>query len=152
MPNADGVHFGGDSNHFFSFNIGPAHIISISTEFYYFLEYGFDQLAIQYDWLANDLTEANKPENRAARPWIILMGHRPMYCSNTYIDDNGVKVHDCNFDDRVRVGLPYVNKFGLEDLVFDHGVDCNLGILFEYSNIKKTILILDLNLSVDLGT
>ena len=31
--------------------------------------------------------EANKPENRAERPWIIVMGHRPMYCSNNDSDD-----------------------------------------------------------------
>ena len=27
--------------------------------------------------------EANEPKNRAERPWIITMGHRPMYCSDT---------------------------------------------------------------------
>ena len=30
--------------------------------------------------------EANKPENRVKRPWIITMGHRPMYCTNK-VDD-----------------------------------------------------------------
>ena len=34
-----------------------------------------------------ELQEANKPENRAKRPWIITMGHRPMYCSNNDKDD-----------------------------------------------------------------
>lgn len=33
------------------------------------------------------LQEATKPENRAQRPWIITMGHRPMYCSNADNDD-----------------------------------------------------------------
>lgn len=31
------------------------------------------------------LQKANK--NRAVRPWIITMGHRPMYCSNADLDD-----------------------------------------------------------------
>lgn len=31
--------------------------------------------------------EASKPENRAKQPWIIAMGHRPMYCSNNDHDD-----------------------------------------------------------------
>ena len=125
MPNADGINYGGDNNYFFSFNIGPVHVISISTEFYYFLEYGFDQLAVQYKWLENDLKVANEAENRANRPWIIVMGHRPMYCSNTYVNDYNETVHDCNFDDRVRVGLPYIHKFGLEELFYKHGVDGN---------------------------
>ena len=55
MPNADGVTFGGENNFFYSFNIGPAHIISFSTEFYYYFEYGFGQMAHQYAWLKNDL-------------------------------------------------------------------------------------------------
>lgn len=55
MPNRNGKDFGGDNNHFFSFNIGPAHIISFSSEFYYYTEYGFDQIARQYEWLEEDL-------------------------------------------------------------------------------------------------
>ena len=41
------------------------------------------------EWLSCGLwcQEASKPENRAKRPWIITMGHRPMYCSNTDNDD-----------------------------------------------------------------
>ena len=36
----------------------------------------------QYDWLVQDLEEANK--NREERPWVIVMGHRPFYCT---VDD-----------------------------------------------------------------
>lgn len=96
-----------DDAMFFSFDIGPVHFISISTEFYFFLEYGVKQVVNQYQWLENDLKViinyrvcnavciynifvfqiANKPENRAQRPWIIIYGHRPMYCSNNDNDD-----------------------------------------------------------------
>lgn len=31
--------------------------------------------------------EANKPENRARYPWIVVMGHRPMYCAINDTDD-----------------------------------------------------------------
>jgi len=39
----------------FSWNIGPAHIISISTEVYFFYQYGIEQIVQQYDWLEKDL-------------------------------------------------------------------------------------------------
>lgn len=49
--------------------------------------------------------EANKPENRAKRPWIITYGHRPMYCS----DDDG---DDClNNESLVRTGLPIIKAY-----------------------------------------
>jgi len=82
------------NNHRYSYNIGPAHIISFSTEFYYFLFYGVGQIGWQYQWLEEDLKEANKIENRSKRPWIITLGHRPQYCS--------VKVPECkNFESLV---------------------------------------------------
>jgi len=42
---------------FFSFNVGPVHFVSISTEYYYFLEYGTDQMVNQYHWLEQDLAQ-----------------------------------------------------------------------------------------------
>ena len=43
--------------------------------------------------------EANHPANRTVRPWIITLGHRPMYCSNK--DDD-----DCTkFKNRLRYGM-----------------------------------------------
>lgn len=117
MPNKDGKTFGGDNNHFYSFNIGPVHIISFSTEFYYFFIYGLNQIERQYEWLKEDLINANKPENRQKQPWIITMAHRPMYCTNA-------NSNDCTkFDDRVRVGFPYIEKYGLEELFYEYGVD-----------------------------
>ena len=38
-------------------------------------------VAKQYEWLVADLEAADRPENRSVRPWVVLMGHRPMYCS-----------------------------------------------------------------------
>lgn len=40
---------------FFSFDIGPAHVIGFSTEVYYYVEYGWKQIATQYQWLEEDL-------------------------------------------------------------------------------------------------
>uniref|UniRef100_A0A1L8EFG2 Purple acid phosphatase n=1 Tax=Haematobia irritans TaxID=7368 RepID=A0A1L8EFG2_HAEIR len=108
----------GQEKLWYSFDMGPIHFVSFSTEVYYFLNYGYKLLTKQYQWLENDLKEANKPENRALRPWIITFGHRPMYCS----DD---KEYDCNdkLETYIRQGLPVVKMFGLEDLFYKYGVD-----------------------------
>ncbi|THD24733.1 Purple acid phosphatase [Fasciola hepatica] len=118
MPGGDG------QGQFYSFNLGPAHIIAFSTEFYYYLYYGWVQLYNQFEWLRKDLQEANKPENRQIRPWIIAMAHRPMYCSN-----NNDAMHCCNIDNTVRTGFPFSRNsstgyiLGLEDLFYNEGVD-----------------------------
>ncbi|CAK9815267.1 Acid phosphatase type 7 [Anthophora plagiata] len=108
----------GDSEgSWYSFNIGPVHFIGIDTEVYYFMNYGLKQLVKQYQWLEKDLIEANMPKNRARQPWIVTFGHRPMYCSNKNADD-------CtNHQSLVRVGLPFLNWFSLEDLFFKYKVD-----------------------------
>lgn len=60
------------------FDLAPVHFIELSTETYYFLNYGIKLLISQYEWLEQDLIEANKPENRELSPWIVTFGHRPM--------------------------------------------------------------------------
>lgn len=104
----------------YSFNMGPLHIISISTEVYYFINYGLKSLVLQYEWLEDDLKRANQPENREERPWIIVMGHRPMYCSNS-------NPADCRRHSTItRVGLPFFHIFGLERLLYSYGVDLEI--------------------------
>jgi len=105
----------------YSFDMGPIHFISFSTEVYYFVNYGYKLLTKQFEWLENDLREANKPENRLKRPWIVTYGHRPMYCSDE-------KEYDCNdkLETYIRQGLPVLKWFGLEDLFYKHGVDIEI--------------------------
>lgn len=111
---------GGTEQLMYSINIGPVHLISISTEVYYFLNYGIKPLVFQYEWLENDLIKANLPENREAQPWIVVMGHRPMYCSNENSDD-------CTHNQTLtRVGLPFMHFFGLEELFYNYGVDLEI--------------------------
>lgn len=102
---------------YYSWNVGPVHIISFSTELYYFLKYGIEPLVQQHKWLQKDLEEASRPENRAKRPWIITMAHRPMYCSNAVGDS-------CeNHENEIRTGLSSAKLFPLEELFYKHGVD-----------------------------
>nr|AGH33731.1 purple acid phosphatase [Haliotis diversicolor] len=110
MPGGDG------EGMYFSWNIGPAHIVSFSTEVYY---YGVstESIRAQYEWLQKDLQEANLPANRAARPWIIVMGHKPMYCSNRDTE------RLCNNPDNpIRNGNKYYPA-SLEELFYKYGVD-----------------------------
>uniref|UniRef100_A0A8C3XLF4 Purple acid phosphatase n=1 Tax=Chelydra serpentina TaxID=8475 RepID=A0A8C3XLF4_CHESE len=103
----------------YSWDIGPAHIISFSTEVYFYLNYGRHLVQEQYQWLERDLQEATRPDRRRRHPWIITMGHRPMYCSNNDHDD-------CTeHESIVRQGLPQ-HLYGLEDLFYKYGVDLEL--------------------------
>ncbi|XP_076470599.1 acid phosphatase type 7-like [Babylonia areolata] len=94
-----------DEKMWYSFNVGPAHFISYSSEV--FFTRGGKFVQEQYDWLVNDLREANK--YRSQRPWIIAFGHRPMYCSSNTWDD-------CSQNNS------FVRQ-GLEDLFYGFGVD-----------------------------
>ena len=42
-------------NMFYTFDVGPIHFISISTEAYYYAEYGFGTAERQFNWLIEDL-------------------------------------------------------------------------------------------------
>ncbi len=82
MPRRDG-----SENMFYSFDVGPVHFVSVSTEFYYYLNYGLQMVERQFRWVREDLRRANLPENRARRPWVVVVGHRPMYCSTSIVKD-----------------------------------------------------------------
>uniref|UniRef100_A0AC34PZH4 Purple acid phosphatase n=1 Tax=Panagrolaimus sp. JU765 TaxID=591449 RepID=A0AC34PZH4_9BILA len=111
MPNTE-------HNLFYSFDLGFAHFIGFSTEFYFYTEFGSEQIGNQWRWLIDDLEKANK--NRKNVPWIITMGHRPMYCS----DDDG---DDCTKKESIiRTGMPDTHAYPLEKLFFKYGVDLEL--------------------------
>jgi 3',5'-cyclic AMP phosphodiesterase CpdA len=106
-------------NTFYSFDLGPAHIIGYNTEIYYTL-FSKHQLKTQWECLIQDLEAANN--NRDNVPWIIAMGHRPMYCSTN--DEVSSSCGDPN--NVVRVGLKGSHEFGLENLFYKYGVDLEL--------------------------
>ena len=45
---------------FYSVNIGPAHIIAVTTEFFYYTYYGWRQIADQYKWLVKGKKKKKK--------------------------------------------------------------------------------------------
>ena len=114
-------------NMLYSWNIGPAHIISFSSEVYFqpdtrIVTKDFPPIQSQFNWLVDDLTKANLPENRKKHPWIITMAHRPLYCSNLGYDACAWKINP------MREGLLYNGKirFGLEALFYNYQVDLEL--------------------------
>jgi acid phosphatase type 7 len=73
-------------NSFYSFNVGPVHIVSFSSEAYF---WQYWQIVQQFEWLENDLKSVDRTET----PFIITQAHRPMYCSNSDDADDCTKVN-----------------------------------------------------------
>ncbi|KAI6188915.1 Purple acid phosphatase [Aphelenchoides besseyi] len=108
MPNTD-------TNLWYSYDVGNVHFVSFSTEVYFNLLDGFEPLKNQWNWLVQDLKKANANRNQV--PWIITLGHRPMYCST---DDSD----DCRrIESRIRTGIPLTHSYCLEKLFYSQGVD-----------------------------
>ncbi|KAI6236622.1 Purple acid phosphatase [Aphelenchoides besseyi] len=108
-----------DHNFFYSFDLGAAHFIALSSEFYFYLNYGKDQLSTQWNWLLNDLKKANK--NREQVPFIIVYSHRSFYCTD-------IPANECRKKhDVLRDGFPPNGEFGLERIFHKYGVDLYIG-------------------------
>jgi len=67
-----------NGNMWYSFNVGMVHFVAISTD--YIDDRDKEGFAVEREWLLRDLEKAQA--NRAKRPWIIVFGHHPLYCSN----------------------------------------------------------------------
>lgn len=66
---------GSEDGFWYSFNYGNVHYVSISSE------NDLTTGSPQQTWLVSDLTAATSPEQRAIVPWIVLVIHKPLYCS-----------------------------------------------------------------------
>lgn len=69
-------------NLFYSFNLGKAHLIQLNMAYFFLAETTESQRTQMLQWLAADLENANKSDNRKERPWIIVFGYYSFYCSN----------------------------------------------------------------------
>ena len=67
----------GNSLFWYSYDYGMVHMITMSTE------HDYSPGSLQYKWLENDL----KSVNRALTPWVLIGGHRAMYCSQKIYGD-----------------------------------------------------------------
>jgi len=97
------------------------HMVAISTEIYYVYvdnevppDFSVQRKA-QYEWLQKDLAAAQAK----GADWIIVYGHRPMYCSN--VDDPPSCSNDTN---TLKYGIN--GSYGLEAILKNYSVDIYL--------------------------
>jgi acid phosphatase type 7 len=100
------------TNYFYSFDMGPAHFVMMSTEVY-FDDTNVTQVT-QMNWLLKDLEQANR--NRKIRPWLIVLSHRPMYCSVNWEIPLLQSNRDCGVN-------ALMLQQALEDVLYENGVD-----------------------------
>ncbi|KAK7490603.1 hypothetical protein BaRGS_00018206 [Batillaria attramentaria] len=94
----------------YSLDVGPVHFVTINTEVFYSQT---DQKEEQIVWLQNDLLELRK--RRDQHPWLIVLGHKPMYSSRS--DFPGGEEEDCSSE------KDCIIRQELEDIFYQEGVD-----------------------------
>ena len=100
----------------FSYDFGPIHFVSLNVEVYYKNGGTLENVESMYSWLKDDLEIAN--QNRHSKPWVIVFGHRPMYCAEGW--------WDCaNNETLTQFGLKIDGElhYGLEEVLYDYQVD-----------------------------
>jgi len=120
----------GPNNFWYSFDFEFIHFISISSE------HDYDSGSAQYNWLQNDLEDAN--DNRESVPWIVLFAHRPMYSSNGDGDGHGSEIE---FREAMEI-LLYDYQVDLAVWGHDHHYERTYPVFEEkvYSNNSGTFL------------
>ena len=116
MPNNAGGNVTTDNgvapnNWYYSHDFGNVHFIAINTEVL-FVYKQHEHVRKQFEFIENDLMNVDREKT----PWIVVHGHRPMYCSCDA---------DCGFPARMTRTGGYVleSKYGLEKLLHKYGVD-----------------------------
>jgi predicted phosphodiesterase len=102
-PSVPGITGGVPNNHWFSYTAGQVFFISMSTEAYFSYT---GALQAQYDWMEAQLASVD----RARTPWVIVYGHRSVYCS-------------CDGDCDGAATTVREGAHGLEELFRKHRVD-----------------------------
>lgn len=99
---------------YFSWDAGLVHYVALSTELWFGVKSGAVDTKAMLAWLEADLAAANA--NRANVPWVVVHGHRSVYCSIALSDDG-----DCI--DIVGFGPAGKVRKDMEPLLHKYGVD-----------------------------
>ena len=105
-PNIPGV-VGGPNNHWYTYSVGPVFFAAMSTEAYFF----YNGVQAQYEFLDAQLAAVD----RSVTPWVIVYGHRSIYCSCDTDCDGAATT--------VRLGPKGDGVYGMETLFAKHKVD-----------------------------
>ena len=106
----------GHTNFFYSFTLGKAHIIMYNTEAYFADDPNI--VATQYNWLVDDLRQAN--DHREEVPWLVVLGHKPYYCTIDWRRPFEKKNWESNYDCKIRAEIL---RSEVEELFYEAGVD-----------------------------
>jgi len=104
-----------DDVEWYSFDYGNAHFLLMSTE------HDFFSSSPQYAFIKNDLASVD----RTRTPWLIFLGHRPMYIDSDY---DGVSGSDQTVARALRASV--------EPLLVEYGVD--LGLWGHHHSYQRT--------------
>ena len=112
---------GNASSLWYSFNAGRAHFIGFDTELTYQDDYSYLQPKMM-EFMQNDMQEYN----RTNYPWLIVFGHKPLYCSADWTPasrSKGLRIDrfgDCTQEAEYLRGI-------FEDLFYNQKVDLVIG-------------------------
>lgn len=94
-----------------SADVGPVHFALFQTDAWIY-PFVYVLAGPQWEWLNADLAAVN----RTRTPWVVVLGHRAMYCEK---DTDG----ECNSEAQtIRDGFLY-EMYGIEQLLVKYGVD-----------------------------
>ena len=113
------------NNWWYSWDSGLVHYVAISTELYFGIHAvgASDSCAKQLAFIKADLAKANA--NRRNVPWVVVHGHRSLYCScDGDCDGAATTVRNGSRAGPNHGGSTFCG--GLEDVFFDQGVDLYL--------------------------
>eukprot|EP01063_Lacrimia_lanifica_P041255 TRINITY_DN9584_c0_g1_i2.p2 TRINITY_DN9584_c0_g1~~TRINITY_DN9584_c0_g1_i2.p2 ORF type:complete len:359 (+),score=147.94 TRINITY_DN9584_c0_g1_i2:220-1296(+) len=124
QPSANGAH--SVTSRYYSENVGLIHFAAVDFSPYYFADTEAEWRAPQLAWLEEDLARVN----RTATPWVVLMGHYPLYCSSITLGKQHADAEPedgplGSFRGCVGTGEPTVeeSRKELEPLMLKYGVD-----------------------------
>jgi hypothetical protein len=109
----------------FSYEVGDVHFTSMSTE------HDYAPGSPQYEWLVNDLAAAAARRAAGVVDWLVLLGHRPIYCSDA-------AEYSSNSPGAYETGIlePLLLRFGVDLAVNGH---MHL-IEFVHPNVNGTVV------------